>query len=136
MICPKCGNKTPTESRFCGTCGENLDSARKNAAQASVSTESANSTYSGSNNNYVAANNAQSDTVSVGEWIVTTLILCIPLVGIIMMFVWAFGGGAKPSKRNYFRAELIFLLICVVLSIIIVVVIGIGAASLFRLQRF
>lgn len=50
----------------------------------------------------------QFDTdVSVGEWIVTYLIMMIPLVNIVMMFVWAFGSIEKRSKANYFKALLI-----------------------------
>ena len=34
--------------------------------------------------------------MSVGEWMLTLLILALPLVNIIMLFVWAFGGGTNP----------------------------------------
>ena len=41
------------------------------------------------------------EPVSFGDWMLTTLIMCIPCVGLIMMFVWAFGSGTKKSKSNY-----------------------------------
>lgn len=56
--------------------------------------------------------------VSVKEWLITTLILIIPIVNIIMMFVWAFGGG-NPSKANYFKAALIWAAIVTVIYIIV-----------------
>ncbi len=56
--------------------------------------------------------------VSVGEWIVTILITAIPLVGLIMLFVWAFGDGAQPSKKNWAIATLIWYAIMIVLMII------------------
>ena len=49
--------------------------------------------------------------VSVGEWMITKLILCVPFVGLIMLFVWAFGGGTSISKQNWAKAELIWILI-------------------------
>ena len=52
--------------------------------------------------------------VSLGEWVITLIIMAIPCVNIIMMFVWGFGSGAKTSKKNYCRAMLIFLLIGIV----------------------
>jgi hypothetical protein len=56
--------------------------------------------------------------VSVGEWIITILITAIPLVGLIMLFVWAFGDAAPPSKKNWAIATLIWYAIIIVLSII------------------
>lgn len=56
--------------------------------------------------------------VSFKEWVITLLILCIPLVNIVMVFVWAFGEGAKKSKSNYFKATLLFAAIAIVLGII------------------
>lgn len=50
---------------------------------------------------------SESEVVSVKDWIITMLILMIPLVNIVMVFVWAFGGGTNPSKANYFKASLI-----------------------------
>jgi len=48
-----------------------------------------------------------SEVVSTKEWITTSLILMIPFVNLIMVFVWAFGGGANPSKANFFKAQII-----------------------------
>ena len=56
--------------------------------------------------------------VSVGDWFLTTLILCIPLVGIIMLFVWGFGNGTSESKRNWARAQLIWMLVGIVLGLL------------------
>ena len=56
--------------------------------------------------------------ITVGEWIITFIITAIPLVGLIMMFVWAFGGGAHPSKKTWAQAYLILLAVGIVLLII------------------
>lgn len=69
------------------------------------------------------------EPVSVGEWIVSLLIMMIPCVNLVMMFVWAFGSGAKKSKSNYFKASLIFALAVIVIYIIIFVVFGASMMS-------
>jgi len=63
-------------------------------------------------------NSVSNETVTLGEWIVTMILSYIPIVGFIMILVWAFGGGAKPSKKNYARAMIIMAIIVTVLSII------------------
>ena len=70
------------------------------------------------------------EPVSFGDWMITTLIMCIPCVGLIMMFVWAFGSGTKKSKSNYFKAMLVWALISIVLSIVMLVVFGASFAAL------
>lgn len=56
--------------------------------------------------------------MTIGDWLITFLIQAIPLVGFIMLFVWAFGGGTHPSKKSWAQASLIFALIMFVLVII------------------
>ena len=63
-------------------------------------------------NNQVVVNHPE--PVSMKEWLITLLILSIPFVNLVMIFVWAFGGGANPSKANFFKAQLILLLIGIV----------------------
>ncbi len=58
-------------------------------------------------------------TVTIGEWFVTGLIMCIPIVNIVMMFVWAFGSNTKPSKANFFKLSLIMAAISIVLGIVL-----------------
>lgn len=56
------------------------------------------------------------EPVSLGEWVIMYLIMMVPLVNIIMLFVWGFGSGTKKSKANYCKATLIFMAISFVLS--------------------
>jgi len=58
--------------------------------------------------------------VSVKEWLLTMLIMIIPVVNIVMMFVFAFGEG-NPSKQNYFKAALIWAAIILAFYLLIVV---------------
>lgn len=51
--------------------------------------------------------------ISVGDWIVTLLILLMPLINLIMLFVWAFGDSTHPTKKNFAKAYLIILAILI-----------------------
>ena len=69
--------------------------------------------------------------VSIGEWMITILITALPLIGLIMLFVWAFGDGTNPSKKNWAIATLIWYAIAIVLVIIFFIVFGAILASMF-----
>lgn len=64
------------------------------------------------------------ETLSVGDWLITMIITAIPIVGIIMLFVWAFSSSTHPTKANWAKASLILLAIVIVLYIIFFAVFG------------
>lgn len=103
MNCVKCGKEIPEGTKICSECAAGLFAQRKAP---------------------------EIPPVSTGDWFVTLLLACIPLVGFIMLFVWAFGGGANPSKRNWARASLIWMLIGIVPLVILGVVVFAGAAGM------
>jgi quinol-cytochrome oxidoreductase complex cytochrome b subunit len=61
----------------------------------------------------------QVNHVTLGEWMVTMLIAAIPLVNIIMLFVWGFGSNTNPSKANWAKAVLIWSVIAIVLYFLV-----------------
>ena len=69
------------------------------------------------------------EPITMGEWLITMLIMLIPCVNIVMMFVWAFSSTEKKSKSNYFKANLIFTGIMFVFAIVMVIVVSVAAAS-------
>ena len=71
--------------------------------------------------------NSRYQPVSVGNWMLTYLIMCIPFVNIIMLFVWSFGGGAPQSKENWAKASLLWMLIAVVFYTVVFLLAGVGA---------
>ena len=64
----------------------------------------------------------QAPVVSVKEWLITNLIMMIPLVNIVMMIVWAFSSNTNPNKANYFKAALILFAIVMVIYLVLAVV--------------
>ncbi len=70
-------------------------------------------------------------TVSVGNWFVTILLMAIPIVNIILLFVWAFGRDTPESKANLVKASLIWFAIAIVFYVLFALIIGVGASSMF-----
>ena len=69
--------------------------------------------------------------MTLGDWLVTLLIQMIPCIGIIMLFVWAFGGG-NVNRKRYAQAALIFAAIVVVIYVFILIIAGAAISSLFQ----
>ena len=63
-------------------------------------------------------------TMSVKDWLYTLLILAIPLVGFIMLFVYAFGSDQNENRQNWAKAQLIIMAIIVTLVMIFFIVFG------------
>ncbi len=52
---------------------------------------------------------------SVGDWMITLLILSIPLVNFIVLIYWAVSSTTEPIKANFAKAALVWIIIIVVL---------------------
>lgn len=76
------------------------------------------------NNNYNYFKPKRDEVVSIKEWVITMLIMSIPIVNLVMIFVWAFGSGTKTSKANYFKATLIMFIIGIFILILLYAIIG------------
>ena len=59
--------------------------------------------------------------VSLGFWMLAMLVMAIPCVGWIMIIVWAFVGEYE-SRKNYFRALLVWFGIWVGLFVLLALV--------------
>ncbi len=55
--------------------------------------------------------------MSVKDWLVTLIVLALPLINIVMMLVWAFSGTGNLNRRNYCRAALLIFAVILGLSI-------------------
>ncbi|OYT12400.1 MAG: hypothetical protein B6I19_09850 [Bacteroidetes bacterium 4572_114] len=64
--------------------------------------------------------------MSVGEWFIAILITAIPLVGLIMLLVWAFSPDTNINKANWAKATLIWMVIGIILAFFIFGVIGLA----------
>ncbi|MCX7842297.1 MAG: hypothetical protein N2489_04400 [Clostridia bacterium] len=71
--------------------------------------------------------------MTMGNYIGMFLLLAIPLVNIILLFVWSFGGNVNLNKKNFARASL--LLFVIVFAIYLIVGASILGA-LFKSMRY
>ena len=56
--------------------------------------------------------------MSIGDWLITSFIFAIPIVGFVMLFVWGFGSNTQPSKANWAKATLIMIGISIVIFLL------------------
>jgi heme/copper-type cytochrome/quinol oxidase subunit 2 len=67
--------------------------------------------------------------VALGDWMITMLICVIPIVNIIMLFVWGFGSNTHPSKANWAKATLIWFAIIIAFYVLVFIAILGGMAT-------
>ncbi|MGK0413401.1 MAG: succinate dehydrogenase/fumarate reductase cytochrome b subunit [Polaribacter sp.] len=76
-------------------------------------------------------NSTNQVSVKTGEWFLTFLITSIPVIGFIMLFVWAFGGGINESKANFAKAALIWFALIIGIYIFFALVFGAALLSAY-----
>lgn len=62
----------------------------------------------------------QGKIISVKEWIAYLLILCIPIVNIVCLIMWAFGtGDTNLTRKNWAKAQILIVLFLLILVFLI-----------------
>lgn len=130
-FCESCGVQLTDQEKFCHSCGA------KTAAQEPVKANTPapapvpennraqqftpayvpppqNNMYAGQYNQ-----NTSAAPLSVGQYILTFILLGIPLVNIILLLVWSFGSDVNVNKKNFCRAVLIMGIVATILSIVL-----------------
>ncbi|MFF0827673.1 hypothetical protein ACFYU8_12405 [Brevibacillus sp. NPDC003359] len=51
--------------------------------------------------------------MSVKDWVITFLIMIIPVVNLVMYFVWAFGSEGNLNRKNWAKANLLIIGVCI-----------------------
>ncbi len=67
----------------------------------------------------------------MGEWVIAVLVKRIPLIGLVMLIIWATDKNTDPEKANWAKAELIVKLIIFAAVIIFIAIIGFGVFTNF-----
>ncbi len=68
---------------------------------------------------------------SLGDWIISVLVTKIPIIGFIMLIVWAVDSNTEPNKANWAKAELIVKFIAIGIAILFISIIGFGVFANF-----
>lgn len=69
--------------------------------------------------------------MTVGDWFIAILVTAIPLVGIIMLFVWAFGSNTNINKANWAKATLIWMAVGIAIAFFVFAIVGATFLSAF-----
>ena len=144
MICRNCGSEFPDYKDNCPNCGTRNPNVSYNARYSAPQNGGNRQQYGGYqqpvNTVYVNEPDIHYDEhVSIGGWIGRWIVMCIPIVNIIMLFVWAFGGSRKYSLKTWARARLILALImilAIVITVIVLVLSGVNVRQVFQNTRY
>ncbi len=120
--CASCSAQLDPNGSFCPACGASITATAAPTPPPAMPYQppvAQQPVYQAS-----AGNNAAAPVLSVGSYIGMMLLACIPLVGFILLLVWAFSSGENPNKKNYARAVLVISLIGVGLGILLTVITG------------
>ena len=79
-------------------------------------------------------NEGDKNYISVGSWMWMMFVVAIPIVGQIMILVWAFS-GENEARKNYFRAILVWILVLIGL-VVVLSVLGNGPNILKQIQSW
>lgn len=134
MFCESCGKQIADNLAFCPECGAKIMGAAASEPQNNAGQQQQTyQNYQQSNQqpNYQPAPPYQAQVfqpqpdMTVGQWVGTLLLLCIPIANLVLLLVWAFGSDTHIAKKNFSKASLILMLVSIGLSIILAIV-GVG----------
>lgn len=105
--CQNCGTAMAINAKFCPSCGRPTTAAPQgNVLQIIPQT-------------YGVQPQKDASPLSLGQFLIMLVISSIPIVGLVLLFVWGFGSNENVNRQNYSRAMLIMKLIGIVLTILI-----------------
>jgi len=71
--------------------------------------------------------------ITPGKWALYIFVSGIPLVGLIMLLIWAFSNDDKPTRKNWAKGMLLIWVIIIIIYILLFFFIG-GTAFLGELS--
>lgn len=74
------------------------------------------------------------EVMSVTDWLITIFIYAIPIVGFVMLFVWAFGGGGNKNRANMAKALLIWIVILMAFATVMFLLFGATLLSMYSMS--
>ena len=132
MVCNHCGFDNPNDSNTCANCGNYLGENSNPYAQSNQYEPNQWQQQQYNQQPYYGQQFDDTTPLRTSQYIGMILLQAIPIVGIIMLFVWAFSKPNNVNRRNYARASLIIAGIVIGIYIalfIIVAAIGIAIGN-------
>ncbi|GEM_PF-1877146 len=156
QFCEHCGTPLHMTDRFCPGCGQQVISESTRTSGSGIGAAGTGGAGAAAGKTGYQSTGGQKDwdafrgqktgptqnqtfyqpetgrEMGIGNWIVTLIITAIPIVGFIMLIVWAVGGSPKyPARRNWAIAQFIIMAVIIALCIIFSAVAGVALTSAF-----
>jgi len=74
----------------------------------------------------------ENKVMSPGEWALTIFLTGLPLIGLVLLIVWAVGDDSNLSRKNYAKGSLILYAIAIAFGIVFLVF---GGLAIFGLSQ-
>lgn len=131
MYCQNCGTKLEEGVKFCPNCGANKEKDTDEVVNT-------NNQYQSYNNGMYHDPKTNKDIPieykPLGAWAYFGwgLLFAIPIVGFIILIVFACGATNNINLRNYARSYFCYLLIALIILLVFLVLFSIGASNFIR----
>lgn len=79
--------------------------------------------------------NANTNAIGVGEWVLTLILMMIPIVNIVFLIVWLVSKKTNKTKKNFLKGYLVIMVIQLILSLIIALCITIMGVNILSLAN-
>lgn len=129
MFCPNCGTENENDAKVCQSCGQELQTENQQQAYGSQQQMYGNQppVYY---NQPPMNNQVPEEYRPIGMWgyFGYELLFMIPIVGLIMVLIFSFGGTANKNLKNFARSQFCIWIIIIVL-VVIAILLGLMTAS-------
>lgn len=130
MNCPYCGVPVAQGQAVCGSCGRNLPQQAAPAQTQSyyaapVQTAMPNQTYNAIPMQNAGYTSEQYKPLSPWAYIGYSILFSLPIVGFILMIVFAVDSTGNINRRNYARSYIIMMVIGIVIAIIAAILVAV-----------
>ena len=72
----------------------------------------------------IDGNENSANNMNVGDWVLTIFLSSLPLVGLVLLFIWAFGDNQRKERVNWAKATLLWMLIGIAIASIFFMIFG------------
>ncbi len=76
--------------------------------------------------------NQDSRVMSVKDWVITLLLMMIPVANIVLLILWAIGSDVNKNKQNWAKASIFIFLISLGIIIVLSILFTVIGISLYR----
>lgn len=133
--CVHCGSEIPDDADHCLECGAKrmegrpstlLDRSPRPLSVREDTAESGGNKFADAAaepepaGEYAADGYEYDETLGTGGFLGSLILMNIPIIGLLITLIWALGGSRRVSRQKLARAQLLFLLIIVVFTVVYV----------------